>query len=284
MSLYDEMVCTFPQEPHPARIFAECFSFLDSPGSRKIIADELGKFLKEREVYLNEFNKLLEEDAAALSLLMWEIERAFCTVLDELHSKGIALNGWQVSRLSKYDMPDEIKAKINLLKRETHKVIPEAERLTTQDAAALFYGLHKSKFIEGEKAEFIAHFAKGLPEEEKYGLLITWKGTKAQLAYFIHLYSLFVSTKPGTTINREKAFCRIFGIDDKTRKNTIRPCLSELHKGYYYKSAGMKYRECRGGKKIEDIFNTLPSLTANAETGQEPPRKGAKPCLNVHAK
>lgn len=271
MSLYNEMIYTSSLGTRAAKIFAECFLFLDSPGSRKILVGELEKFLKEREVYLNDFSRIIneakeaeeeerEEQSLGVQLLMWEAEMSFCKVLDELHSKGVTLNSWQVSRLSRYDMPEEIKAKINLLKEETPRFISEDERLSTPDAEALFTGLHNGGFIKGRKSDFMAHFAKGKTEfAKRYALVIEWLGTASQFAYFMHRYSQFVSTGQGTAINREKAFCRIFGIDDKTRRNTIRPYLSEYHKEYYYKSAGMKCRKCRGGKEIEDILNTLPS-------------------------
>lgn len=285
MSLYNEMTC-LPRDPLTAEIFAKCFSFLDSPGSRKIVADELEKFLKEHEACLNDFKKLtreareaeeegrkksLEEESIFFTFAIMDIERPFCEVLDELHSKGVTLNSWQVSRLSRYDMPEEIKAKINLLKEETPRFIPEGERLSTPDAEALFTGLHNGGFINGEKSDFMAHFAKGTTElAKRYALVIEWLGKTSQLAYFIHLYSRLVNHNPGTATNREKAFCRIFGIDDKTLKNTIRPYLSEYHKEYYYKIAGMKCRKCRGGKEIEDILNTLPNRNVRQ------PKKGGK--------
>lgn len=248
------------EPPRLSKLFAKCFSYIDSPDSRKLIVKELSEFFKERErcsKCLEEYNHGAKDESEAIAevfeeLTRRQIDEALRMLLDELHSKGIYLTGGQLSALTRYDMPDDIREKLCGLKAYKVAALPEAERLPEQDAAALFAGLRESGFVKCEMSDFLAHFAK----EEKYGSPITWTGTPAQLAYFIYSYCRRIMG-PRAAINRVSAFCRIFDIEDKVRRNTIQPYLFDFRNG--------KKKTCRGGKKIDTVFNALQGLNMKAE-------------------
>lgn len=271
MSLYDRMILYVPCDFLPvAKVFAECFSYIDSPGGSGLIVRELSVFFKERErcsKRLDECNreakeisgkrgKKIEADAHACAELIRDIDEALRVLLNEMASNGVYLTGGQLSALTRYYMPADIREKLCDLKINKKATLPEAERLSEQDAAALFTGLRESGFIGGKMSDFMAYFARGQSEEEKYCPSITWKGTLSQLAYLIYRYCGQIKGL-GAPINREKAFCRIFGITDKSRASTMRPYLFDFRTG--------KKKTCRGGKKIDDVFNALPAFSKSTE-------------------
>ena len=142
--------------------------------------------------------------------------------------------------------------------------MPQEERLTEQDASAMFDGLAQKGLITGEKSDFIDYFGQGHTEAAKrLKRALSWRGTMAQLAYLIARYSqiaLVQTGEKGTPIYREKAFCRAFGIDERTQANVLRPYLSDFHANYR--------STCKGSAEIASVFNALPCPNTNAEANQ----------------
>lgn len=192
------------------------------------------------------------------------LNRFACQLCSALYSEGITLTGGQISRLTRLGMPKSVKAWLDLLKEDKIAVLPQEERLTEQDAAAMFDGLAQKGFITGEKSDFIDYFGQGHAEATKrLKRALSWRGTMAQLAYLIARYSqiaLMQTGEKGTPIYREKAFCRAFGIDERTRANVLRPYLSDFHANYR--------STCKGSAEIASVFNALPCLNTNTEANQ----------------
>lgn len=208
----------------------------------------------------SEYENTTQEIKAKIRML----NRFACQLCSALYSEGITLTGGQISRLTRLGMSKSVGVWLNLLKKDKIAVLPQEERLTEQDAAVMFDGLAQKNLITGEKSDFIDYFGQGHTEAAKrLKRVITWRGTIAQLAYLIARYSQIALTQTGEKgmpTYREKAFCRIFGIDERTRINVLRPYLSEFHAN--------SRKTCKGSATIAAIFNALPYLNANAEENQ----------------
>ena len=161
-------------------------------------------------------------------------------------------------------MSKSVRVRLDLLKKDKIAVLPQEERLTEQDASAMFDGLAQKGLITGEKSDFIDYFGQGHTEAAKrLKRALSWRGTMAQFAYLIARYSqiaLMQTGEKGTPIYREKAFCRAFGIDKRTQANVLRPYLSDFHANYR--------STCKGSAEIASVFNALPCLNTNAEANQ----------------
>lgn len=192
------------------------------------------------------------------------LNRFACQLCSALYLEGITLTGGQISRLTRLGMSKSVRVRLDLLKKDKIAVLPQEERLTEQDAAAMFDGLAQKGFITGEKSDFIDYFGQGHTEAAKrLKRALSWRGTMAQLAYLIARYSqiaLMQTGEKGTPIYREKAFCRAFGIDERTQANVLRPYLSDFHANYR--------STCKGSAEIASVFNALPCLNTNAEANQ----------------
>lgn len=192
------------------------------------------------------------------------LNRFACQLCSALYLEGITLTGGQISRLTRLGMSKSVRVRLDLLKKDKIAVLPQEERLTEQDASAMFDGLAQKGLITGEKSDFIDYFGQGHTEAAKrLKRALSWRGTMAQLAYLIARYSqiaLMQTGEKGTPIYREKAFCRAFGIDERTQANVLRPYLSDFHANYR--------STCKGSAEIASVFNALPCLNTNAEANQ----------------
>ena len=192
------------------------------------------------------------------------LNRFACQLCSALYLEGITLTGGQISRLTRLGMSKSVRVRLDLLKKDKIAVLPQEERLTEQDASAMFDGLAQKGLITGEKSDFIDYFGQGHTEAAKrLKRALSWRGTMAQLAFLIARYSqiaLMQTGEKGTPIYREKAFCRAFGIDERTQANVLRPYLSDFHANYR--------STCKGSAEIASVFNVLPCLNTNAEANQ----------------
>lgn len=286
MMLFERMMQT---PAAGAQIAADFAGYMAAAPDWKQIRTELAGILNRRKVLLYELERLEEEhsqrrtpveDFAGVEAPTTathtapadpeEYEAAAKAIKDEirtlnrfarlicaaLYREGITATGGQISALTALGMPASVAAALDMLKRDKVAVLPPDERLTEQDAAAMFDGLAGKGLITGSKSDFIVYFGQGYEKAAKRlkrGL--SWLGEGAQLAYFIARYSqiaLMQTGQRGTPTYREKAFCRIFGIDERTRANTLRPYLSDFHAGHRI--------TCKRSEEIAAVFNALPCL------------------------
>lgn len=297
MMLFERMMQN-PEEG--ARIAAEFAEYQrnDPDSDRGQIGEELAAILNRRQCLLATLEQLaeehsqwqtafedfagIEEQAARISTektrensenenttkeIKAEIRmlnRFACQLCSALYLEGITLTGGQISRLTRLGMSKSVRVRLDLLKKDKIAVLPQEERLTEQDASAMFDGLAQKGLITGEKSDFIDYFGQGHTEAAKrLKRALSWRGTMAQLAYLIARYSQIALTQTGERgmpIYREKAFCRIFGIDERTRVNVLRPYLSEFHAN--------SRKTCKGSATIAAVFNALPYLNTNSEANQ----------------
>ena len=297
MMLFERMMQN-PEEG--ARIAAEFAEYQrnDPDSDRGQIGEELAAILNRRQCLLATLEQLaeehsqwqtafedfagIEEQAARISTektrensenenttkeIKAEIRmlnRFACQLCSALYLEGITLTGGQISRLTRLGMSKSVRVRLDLLKKDKIAVLPQEERLTEQDASAMFDGLAQKGLITGEKSDFIDYFGRGHTEAAKrLKRALSWRGTMAQLAYLIARYSkiaLMQTGEKGTPIYREKAFCRAFGIDERTQANVLRPYLSDFHANYR--------STCKGSAEIASVFNALPCLNTNAEANQ----------------
>lgn len=208
----------------------------------------------------SEYENTTQEIKAKIRML----NRFACQLCSALYSKGITLTGGQISWLTSLGVPKSVKSWLDLLKEDKIAVLPQEERLTEQDASAMFDGLAQKGLITGEKSDFIDYFGQGHTEAAKrLKRALSWRGTMAQLAYLIARYSqitLMQTEEKGTPTYRIKAFCRVFGIDERTRVNVLGPYLSDFHANYR--------STCKGSAEIASVFNALLCLNTNAEANQ----------------
>lgn len=209
-------------------------------------------------------NSEYENNAQNIKAEIRMLNRFACQLCSALYLEGVTLTGGQISRLTRIGVSKSVKAKLDLLKKDKVAILPQEERLTEQDAAAMFDGLAQKGLITGERTDFIDYFGQGHTEAAKrLKRALSWRGTMAQLAYLIARYSqitLLQTGEKGMPIYREKAFCRAFGIDERTRANVLRPYLSDFHANYR--------NTCKGSTEIASVFNALPCLNTNAEVNQ----------------
>lgn len=209
-------------------------------------------------------NSEYEDNAQNIKAEIRRLNRFACQLCSALYLEDITLTGGQISRLTRLGMSKSVRGWLNLLKKDKIAVLPQEERLTEQDASAMFDGLAQKGLITGEKSDFIDYFGQGHTEAAKrLKRALSWRGTMAQFAYLIARYSqiaLMQTGEKGTPIYREKAFCRAFGIDKRTQANVLRPYLSDFHANYR--------STCKGSAEIASVFNALPCLNTNAEANQ----------------
>ena len=161
----------------------------------------------------------LAADIAALDAL-------FLTICRALDAEGLTLTGGEISALKRQPMPDTLAAALDTLKRRKIATIPAAERLTAQDARALFDGLTAQGFISGDYSAFSYYLAQqsaGDAKRPKSGL--SWAGTPGEFAYFVQRLEQYNAArlKPYQPGPRITALCLAFGIDAQTRKNQVNP-------------------------------------------------------------
>lgn len=239
----------------------EDFAGIEEQNQRQTTFEEQTAQINAEKTRENsEYENTTQEIKAEIRML----NRFACQLCSALYSEGITLTGGQISRLTRLGMSKSVRSRLDLLKEDKIAILPQEERLTEQDAAAMFDGLAQKGLITGEKSDFIDYFGQGHTEAAKrLKRALSWRGTIAQLAYLIARYSqiaLMQTGEKGTPIYREKAFCRAFGIDKRTQANVLRPYLSDFHANYR--------STCKGSAEIASVFNALPCLNTNAEANQ----------------
>lgn len=228
--------------------------------SQSTFEEQAAQINAEKTRINSEYENTTQEIKAEIRML----NRFSCQLCRALYSESITLTGGKISWLTRLGVPKSVKTWLDLLKEDKIAVLPQEERLTEQDAAAMFDGLAQKGLIMGEKSDFIDYFGQDHTEAAKrLKRALSWCGTMAQFAYLIARYSqiaLMQTGEKGTPIYREKASCRAFGIDERTRANVLRPYLSDFHANYR--------STCKGSAEIASVFNALPCLNTNAEANQ----------------
>lgn len=194
--------------------------FADIPGTETPGPDALAQL--ERAAQDAEAQAAAERLAADIAAL----DALFLTICRALDAEGLTLTGGEISALKRLPMPDTLAAALDALKRRKIATIPAAERLTAQDAAALFDGLARQGFISGDYSAFSYYLAQqsaGDTKRPKSGL--SWAGTPGEFAYFVQRLEQYNAArlKPYQPGPRITALCLAFGIDAKTRTNQVNP-------------------------------------------------------------
>lgn len=213
-------------------------------------AAQLEEHNQQRSAEAQEQAARIGDKIAALDNLF----RALCRALD---LEGLTLTGGKISRLAALGLPEHLAAELNALHQEHRATIPEAERLTPEDATALYNGLAKEGLISGPLEAFIYHFGRLSADNSKRpNTALSWLGTSAQFVFFAWRLSRYIQPGPyGYTIRR-KAICAAFpGIDERQRRNTLDKEFSAYHGG--------TRQSCKGSGTIKQIFEALPGMNAN---------------------
>ena len=203
----------------------------EQEGLRFLLNDQSGN----RE----EFQAEAERCAVLFLGLCWALAEA-----------GETFTGGELSQ-ARRGLPAELSEALDGLKAVA---LPDAERLTEEDTAALYEGLTREGLISGPLRTFSHHLGRLSTRKPKGPeSALSWTGSRALFAYFVWRFSLY--TQPGGlgyTI-REQALCSAFCIDERTRRNTIRPTLSDLRQD------GSQL-PIQGREAIDRVFSALPGF------------------------
>ena len=196
--------------------------FADIPGTETPGPDALAQLERSAQDAAAEGRETAERLAADIAAL----DAVFLTICRALDAEGLTLTGGEISALKRQGMPDTRAAAIDALKRRKIATIPAAERLTAQDARALFDGLTAQGFISGDYSAFSYYLAQqpaGNAKRPKSGL--SWAGTPGEFAYFVQRLEQYNAArlKPYQPGPRITALCLAFGIDAETRTNQVNP-------------------------------------------------------------
>ena len=201
---------------------AQDFADIPIPGTDTPGPDALAQLEKTAQDAAAEGRETAERLAADIAAL----DALFLTICRALDAEGLTLSGGEISALKRQRMPDTLAAALDTLKRRKIATIPAAERLTAQDARALFDGLTAQGFISGDYSAFSYYLAQqpaGNTKRPKSGL--SWAGTPGEFAYFVQRLEQYNAArlKPYQPGPRITALCLAFGIDAKTRTNQVNP-------------------------------------------------------------
>ena len=194
----------------------------------------------------------VEAKISALDLL-------FCEICRALDFEGLNITSGEISALKRYAIPQPLATELEAIKKGKIPTIPEAERLSVEDAATLYNELARAGLISGTLEAFYYHFgplSNTKPKRENTGL--SWLGSAAQFSFFAWLLAMYTQRDIlGSYTIREKAVCFAFGFDERARENTIRPNLADFRRG--------SRASCKGGEQIKHIFETLPGSKERKE-------------------
>ena len=171
------------------------------------------------------------EERGRVSGIVCALDAFAAAMCKALRAEGVTLTGGQISALKRAGVPESIGRHLYGLKHKPPAKIPERERLTEPEAAALYAELVRHGLIRGPLGAFLCRFGpttgRGrMPPAD----VLEWAGNAAEFAYFALRYAEFTQRGGfGPPYVREKALCNAFGISDRRRKNTIRPYLSAKH-------------------------------------------------------
>lgn len=220
--------------------------FADLPGTpQQDKASELANVEAKKAAQAEAESARVEVEAkiSALDLL-------FCEICRALDLEGLSITSGEISALKRYAIPQRLADELDTIKRGKIATIPQAERLSAEDAAALFEGLTREGLISGLQEVFIYHLGQlSTAKPKRPNTALSWLGTAAQFAYFAWRLSIYTQPGPyGYTI-REKAICAAFGIDERQRRNVIRPYLADFR---------AEVRDsCKDSEKIKRLFDAL---------------------------
>lgn len=231
--------------------------FADIPGTpQPNKGAQLANIEAEKAAQAEAENTRVEVEAkiSALDLL-------FCEICRALDFEGLNITSGEISALKRYATPQRLAAELEAIKKGKIPTIPEAERLSVEDAATLYNELARAGLISGPLEAFYYHFgplSKTKPKRENMGL--SWLGTGPQFAFFAWRLSIYMQPGPyGYTIRR-KALYLAFGIDQRKARNTMGPYMAEYRGGVR--------ASCKGGEQIKRIFETLPGSKEYKENAQ----------------
>ena len=185
----------------------------------------------------------VEAKISALDLL-------FCEICRALDFEGLSITSGEISALKRCAIPQRLADELDAIKRGKIATIPQAERLSAEDAAALFEGLTREGLISGPLEAFIYHLGQlSTPKPKRPNMALSWLGTGAQFAFFAWRLSIYTQRWAcGYTIRR-KALFLAFGIDARKARNVIDPYISDFRGG--------SRDSCKGSEQIKSIFETL---------------------------
>ena len=191
-----------------------------------------------------------QEAAAKIAETITALDTLFSAVCSALDWEGLTLTGGKISRLVALGMPEHLAADLETLHKEHRATIPEAERLTLEDATALYNELTKEGLISGPLEAFIYHFGKlSADNKKRLNTGLSWLGTMAQFAFFAQRVTMYMQPGPYGYMIQRKALCLAFGIDERQRCNVFGPYCSDFRG---------ERQSCKGSEQIKRIFETLP--------------------------
>ena len=204
--------------------------------------------IKEREglrVFVNDQSGNREQFQAEAE--RWRV--LFLGLCWALGRADFAFTGGEISQVRR-GLPAELAEALGALKRTA---LPEGERLTQEDTAALFEGLRSAGLVSGSLAAFAYHLGP-LSNRKPKGpeSALSWAGRPTLFAFFAWRFALYTQG-PGYT-NRAQALCAAFGIDERSRRNTILPVLADLRPA--------ERPDIEGSEAIDKIFQALPGFGA----------------------
>lgn len=182
----------------------------------------------------------------------------FCEICRALDFEGLSITSGEISALKRYAIPQRLADELDTIKRGKIATIPQAERLSADDAAALFEGLTREGLISGPLEAFIYHLGQlSTPKPKRENMGLSWLGTGAQFAFFAWRLSIYAyHTQPGPYYGytiRRKALYLAFGIDKRKARNVIDK--------YFRDFRGEVRNNCRDSEKIKRLFDALQERT-----------------------
>lgn len=149
----------------PAEIYAEFAATINARNTRAADLEALERERAEKQspwadfggtptaAQLEEHNQQrsaeAQEQAARIGDKIAALDNLFRALCRALDLEGLTLTGGKISRLAALGLPEHLAAELNALHKEHRATIPEAERLTPEDATALYNGLAKEGLISG---------------------------------------------------------------------------------------------------------------------------------------
>lgn len=151
------------------------------------------------------------------------LQALFCGVCRALGAYRFTFTGGELSQV-KAGLPAEAAEALDKIKRAA--TLPDEERLTAEDTAALFEGLRSAGLVSGSLQAFAYHLGPlSTRQPEGVESALSWTGKLTLFAYFAQRLSCY-KQQNGYTI-RVEALCRAFSLDESAR-NTLRRALSYL--------------------------------------------------------
>lgn len=182
----------------------------------------------------------------------------FCEICRALDYEGLSITSGEISALKRYAIPQRLAVELDSIKRGKIATIPQAERLSVEDAAALYESLTREGFISGTLETFIYHFGQlSTPKQKRQNTGLSWLGKDAQFAFFAWRLSIYMQPGPYGYAIRRKALYLAFGIDQRKARNVIDPYIADFRGG--------KRGSCKGSEQIKNIFESLPGTKRQEE-------------------